>query len=134
MSNVFDRLQNKLDIEKRDEGISLIEIAQLPSNLRQVMRIMLRELEITRDDLITEISKLPEDGRLQNDELLYSLETLTKQNWLISCGEGKSMNYQVNLRRKSGSSLAKCFWAQLDDRIAAQKLTQQNNNSGNLSE
>lgn len=131
MSNVFDRLQNKLDIEKRDEGISLIEIAQLPPNLRKVMRIMLRELEITRKSLINEIDKLPEDDRLENDELLYSLETLTKQNWLISRGDDESINYQVNLRRKSGSSLAKSFWVQLDDRIAAQKATLQNSNSDN---
>jgi len=133
MSNVFDRLQNKLDIEKHDEGISLIEIAQLPPNLRKVMRIMLRELEITRKSLINEIDKLPKDDRLENDELFYSLETLAKQSWLISRGEGESLNYQVNLRRKSGSSLAKSFWAQLDDRIAAQKTTLQNSNSDNPS-
>ncbi len=133
MSNVFDRLQNKLDIEKHDEGISLIEIAQLPPNLRKVMRIMLRELEITRKSLIIEIDKLPKDDRLENDELFYSLETLTKQSWLISRGEGDSLNYQVNLRRKSGSSLAKSFWAQLDDRIATQKITLQNSNPDNTS-
>jgi len=62
------------------------------------------------------------------------LDTLTKQSWLISRGEGDSLNYQVNLRRKSGSSLAKSFWTQLDDRIAAQKLAQQNNGSDNASE
>jgi len=129
MSNVFDRLQNKLDIEKRDEGISLIEIAQLPPNLRKVMRIMLRKLEITRKGLIAEIDKLPEDDKLENDELIYSLETLAKQSWLISRGEGQFLNYQVNLRRKSGSSLSKSFWVRLDDRIAAQKITLQNSKS-----
>jgi len=133
MSNVFDRLQNKLDIEKRDEGISLIEIAQLPPNLRKVMRIMLRKLEITRKGLIAEIDKLPEDDKLENDELIYSLETLAKQSWLISRGEGQFLNYQVNLRRKSGSSLSKSFWARLDDRIAAQKITLQNSKSDNSS-
>jgi len=133
MSNVFDRLQNKLDIEKHDEGISLIEIAQLPPNLRKVMRIMLRKLEITRKGLIAEIDKLPEDDKLENDELIYSLETLAKQSWLISRGEGQFLNYQVNLRRKSGSSLSKSFWARLDDRIAAQKITLQNSKSDNSS-
>ena len=133
MSNVFDRLQNKLDIEKRDEGISLIEIAQLPPNLRKVMRIMLRKLEITRKGLIAEIDKLPEDDKLGNDELIYSLETLAKQSWLISRGEGQFLNYQVNLRRKSGSSLSKSFWVRLDDRIAAQKITLQNSKSDNSS-
>ena len=44
MTGVFDRLQKQLDIRKREEGISALELRDLPSNLRKIMRLLLREV------------------------------------------------------------------------------------------
>ncbi len=118
MPNIYDELKKKLDLEKKEEGISTIDIALLPSNLRQVMRIMLREVEINREDLEKKISQLPEKSRISDKDLAQSLQELTRQGWLIKRGLGEMVTYQVNLRRKAGSSLANTIWAKLEERIS----------------
>jgi hypothetical protein len=121
MPNIYDELQKKLDLEKKEEGISTIDIAQLPSNLRQVMRIMLREVEINRENLEKKISQLPEKSRISEHNLTEALQELTKQGWLIKRGLGEKVTYQVNLRRKAGSALANSIWSKLEDRISGSR-------------
>ena len=105
--SVFERLQQRLNVEKRDEGISAIEIADLPSPLRKIMRLMLREA----------VEAMPEKERMSKPELDQALEVLTRQFWLIRRGEGERVTYQVNLRRKAGSKLAAGVWSALGDKI-----------------
>ena len=121
MSGIFDRLQNKLEVQKREHGISAIELADLPSNLRKIMRMMLRETAMKYPDIAKVIQAMPEAQRLSKPELDESLDTLVKQNWLARTGEGDMMTYRVNLRRKSGSSLDKDIWSALDSRIVTTK-------------
>jgi len=119
--SVFDRLQEKLEVEKRDEGISPIEIASLPPNMRKIMRIMLREVEMTRSQLVELIENMPAADRMSLEDMDEALKTLSKQGWLICRGEGERINYQANLRRKAGSKLAQGIWSALDERIEASK-------------
>ncbi len=127
MTNIFERLQKKLDVEKREEGISALEIADLPANLRKIMRLMLREYELTYEELCAAIDALPEADRLSRKELDEALATLSSQLWLIRRGEDALVTYQVNLRRKAGSKIAAGIWSVLDERIAQAK--QQDNPS-----
>jgi hypothetical protein len=119
MPNIYDELKKKLELEKKDEGISTIDIAQLPPNLRKVMRIMLREVEISQENLEAKIADLPEQSRMSRGDLTLALAELTQQGWLIKRGLGKQVTYQVNLRRRAGSSLANSIWAKLDERIGS---------------
>jgi hypothetical protein len=118
MPGVFDRLQKRLDLEKRDEGISPLEIASLPPNLRKIMRLMLREVQIRYVDLCNAVAEMPEENRLSRADLDAALKELTAQNWLICRGEGDYVNYQVNLRRKAGSKIAQGVWANLNLKIS----------------
>ena len=119
--SIFDRLQKVLDIQKQEEGISAGDIAQLPPALRKIMRMLLREIEMTYTAICAAMEALPEADRLTRKELDQALETLTVQNWLIRRGEGEGLNYTVNLRRKSGSQLGINFWNALDAKIAENK-------------
>jgi len=118
MPGIFDRLQDQLEVRKREEGISPLEIAELPSNLRKVMRLMLREVVMKYSDITTAVEAMPSGSRLERQELDASLKTLVEQNWLSRYGEGELMSYRVNLRRKSGSKLGADIWGALQDRIA----------------
>jgi len=122
--SVFDRLQKALDVQKQEEGISAGDIAQLPPTLRKIMRLMLREIEMTYPAICAFIDSLPEADRVSHAELDQALATLTAQNWLIRRGEGERVNYTVNLRRKPGSSLGMNFWNALDAKIAESKKDQ----------
>jgi len=119
--SVFDRLQKALDVQKQEEGISAGDIAELPPPLRKIMRLMLREVEMTYAAICAFIDSLPEADRMKRAELDQALATLTTQNWLVRRGEGERVNYTVNLRRKPGSRLELNFWNALDARIAESK-------------
>jgi hypothetical protein len=119
--SVFDRLQKKLDVQKQEEGISAGDIAQLPPALRKIMRLMLREVEMKYGAICAAMEEIAVPDRMTRTELDQALDTLTRQGWLIRRGEGESLNYTVNLRRKAGSQLGKSFWSALDDRIAQSK-------------
>lgn len=121
MSSVFDRLQHQLDIQKREHGISALELADLPSNLRRIMRLMLREVVIKYNDLVKAVDAMPEANRLSHFELDAALGTLVEQNWLLRTGTGEFVSFRVNLRRKAGSALNKDIWAALETRIGTKK-------------
>jgi hypothetical protein len=119
----FDRLQQQLDIQKREQGISALELMDLPPNLRRIMKMMLREIVMKYSHLIQAVAEFPAANRMEQSELDEALKTLVEQNWLIVNGEGEFLSYRVNLRRKAGSALDKDIWAALSDRI--QKSSQQ---------
>jgi hypothetical protein len=123
MPGVFDRLQNQLNIRKREEGISPLDIADLPPELRKVMRLMLREVVMKYTDLCASVAASDARNRLSQHDLDTSLDKLVEQNWLRRRGEGELMTYQVNLRRKAGSSLDTDIWSALEGRMGASKTT-----------
>ena len=119
--SVFDRLQKTLEVQKQEEGISAGDIAQLPPALRRIMRLMLREIEMTHAAISASVLAAPAAERMSALELDQALKVLTAQNWLICRGEGERVNYTVNLRRKAGSTLGSTFWSALDEKIAESK-------------
>jgi hypothetical protein len=125
MPGIFDRLQKQLEVRKREQGISALEIRDLPANLRKVMRLMLREVVMKYADLVAAVEAMPEDkqrgDRLSRAELDSALATLVEQNWLLCFGEGEFVSYRVNLRRKAGIQDSGDVWAALNARIAAGK-------------
>jgi hypothetical protein len=129
MSTVFDRLQNQLNIKKRENGISALELRDLPPGLRQIMRLMLREIVMKSDQISQAVETFPEANRMSPAALQAALAELVKQHWLLTSGEGEFLSYRVNLRRKAGSSLGQDIWASLDARMV-KKPTEPKQESG----
>lgn len=123
MSGIFDRLQKQLDIQKREQGISALELSELPGSLRKIMRMMLREVVMKYSDLLVAVDSQPALKQMSRSELNSSLKTLVEQNWLISTGDGEFLAYRVNLRRKAGSQLNQDIWAALGSRITSAKVS-----------
>ena len=117
MSSLFDRLQNELEDRDKEGGITPLDLADLPPQLRKLMRLMLREVEMTRADLGKAVQSMPEADRLNDEELDQSLAALVKQSWLIASGEGDSIRYRVNLRRKKTVDLDSSIWNALENKI-----------------
>lgn len=121
---LFDRLQNQLEDRAKEGGISPLDLASLPPRLRKIMRLMLREIEMTYTQLQEATAEMPEADRLNDAELKEALETLTKQSWLIKLGQEDVVTYKVNLKRKGPSSLASGIWTTLEDKMAGDKTQQ----------
>jgi hypothetical protein len=126
--SIFDRLQRQLDIQKREQGISALELMDLPPQMRRIMKLMLREVVMKHIHLSQAVADLPEKDRMTQSELDSALKTLVEQNWLIANGEGEFLSYRVNLRRKAGSALDQDIWVALNNRIAQSKKTSSDEN------
>ena len=114
MPGVFDRLQREIENKQQDGGITALDLADLQPPLRKIMRLMLRELQMNYPRLCEAMDGMSQAERLSHADLDAALDTLTKQFWLIRLGEGERAIYKVNLRRKSGSTLADGIWRNLD--------------------
>jgi len=117
MPGVFDRLQREIENKQQDGGITALDLAELSPPLRKIMRLMLRELQMNYPRLCEAMDGMPEADRLSRADLDAALDILTKQFWLIRLGEGERAIYKVNLRRKSGSTLADGIWNNLDSKL-----------------
>lgn len=120
MSGVFDRLQKQLEIRKREEGISALELRDLPADLRKIMRMMLREVVIKHTDLRKKVAEMP-DASLSPKELDAALAVLVEQGWLLRYGDGEFTSFKVNLRRRAGSQLGTDIWSALDSKLIKEK-------------
>jgi hypothetical protein len=118
MSDLFDRLQNELDIRAKEDGITPLDLAELPTPLRRIMRKMLRAIELDKNEIGQIFNDLPAEERNEVKNLDDVLQILTKQGWLIALGESGNRRYKVNLRRKRGSELAADIFNKLDERLS----------------
>jgi len=117
MPGVFDRLNKEIKDKQKEGGITALDLAELSPALRKIMRLMLRELQMSYTRLCEAMDALPEKDRLTRDGLDESLSTLTQQSWLIRIGEGEKAIYKVNLRHGDGSKLAAGIWSSLDAKL-----------------
>jgi hypothetical protein len=121
MPGVFDKLDQNIKSKQQEGGITALDLVDLPPALRKIMRLMLRELQMTYPRLLEAMETMPEKDRLKRDELDSALSALTQQFWLTNIGEGEKAIYKVNLRRKAGSTLASGIWASLDDKLKSDR-------------
>jgi len=121
MAGMFDRLQNELDDRNKEGGITTLDLADLPSPLRKLMRIMLRKVELDYHSIFEAVEAMPEGDQMSKEELDQALEELRQKSWLIQRGEGDNVAYKVNLRRKASSTLSQNIWSSLDNKIDNQK-------------
>jgi hypothetical protein len=117
MAGIFDRLQKQIDDKRKEGGITVLDLADLPSALRKVMRLMLRQVQMTYLQLCEAMDQLPADERMTRAHLDEALQKLAEQAWLIQIGEGERAIYKVNLRRKPGSKLGAGIWETLDAKL-----------------
>lgn len=117
MPGVFDRLNQDIKSKQQEGGITALDLVDLSPALRKIMRLMLRELQMSYPRLCEAIDAMPEQDRLTHAELDSALSNLTQHLWLIRIGEGEKAIYKVNLRRKTGSTLAAGIWSNLDAKL-----------------
>lgn len=117
MAGIFDRLQKQIDDKRKEGGISVLDLADLPPALRKIMRLMLRQTKMSYTQLREAIEQLPEGERLTPTNLKQALNKLSEQAWLIQIGEGERAVYKVNLRRRAGSNLSETIWQNLDSKL-----------------
>lgn len=117
MAGILDRLQKQIDDKKKEEGISVLDLADLPPTFRKIMRLMLRQIQMSYSQLCEVVDQMPQSEQLTRTQLNEALTKLAEQSWLIQIGEGERAIYKVNLRRKAGSELGESIWQNLDAKL-----------------
>ena len=116
MGGIFDRLKKLLE-EREAQGITALDLADLPDDYKRIMLMILRNAQMTYPELCDAVDNLPEAERISREALDRALETLLEDNWLIRLGMEDLHTYKVNLRRRPGSDLSQDIWSNLDARI-----------------
>jgi len=117
MSGIFDRLQEQINDKRKEGGITILDLADLPPALRKIMKLMLRQVQMNYPQLYEAVENFPEGERLSRIQLDAALKKLAEQAWIIQIGEGERAIYKVNLRRKAGSNLSDNLWQNLDAKL-----------------
>jgi hypothetical protein len=112
MPGIFDRLQDQLGDDSSD-GISPLDIVDLPDTQRQVMKLLLRDRTASTEGITLDEmrEKLPE-----LDDLPKVIAELSAASWLIMLGEPPAARYKINLRKKR-STLSNDMWSTLTGKI-----------------
>ena len=117
MDGIFDRLQKQIDEKSKKEGMTLLDLADLPPALRKIMRVMLRQLQMSYPQLCEVVDQMPNSEWMTRVQLDETLKKLVEQAWLIQIGTGERAIYKVNLRRKAGSQLGENIWNSLESKL-----------------
>ncbi len=127
MSRRFD-LQSTEGESGQASGITALDLADLPPPLPKMLRLMLRQGEMTYPDIQDAVGLFPETDQLTSAELDEALDSLTRHGWLTHLSDRQPAVYRVNLRRKitntssdfqprrrSSGALAQGIWSALEN-------------------
>ncbi len=111
--DIFNRLNERLD-DGKPEGVTTLDIMELPRAQQQILLLMLRDQRAALDGvtLQTLTERFPNAQNLPE-----TLAELSKNGWLISLGEPPLSRYKINLRRKRGAAL-NGIWTGVLDQLA----------------
>jgi hypothetical protein len=112
MGGLFDLLGGRGDDDDEDQadrsqsdGLAAVDMVSLPLPQLRIMRLMLKQREMTYPQLCEAVGAMPEAERLSQTELDEALSVLLEQRWLIRVDDNQPDIYKVNLRRKSAGRL-----------------------------
>jgi hypothetical protein len=92
------------------DGLSLLDLADLPAPWRAVMRLIMREKSMLHDALLAAVSQLPDGQRLSEAELNDTLDELCRQGYLQQDVTDAGRRYQILVARKPGKQLHSAIW------------------------
>lgn len=95
--------------DKDQEGVTPLDIANLPEDQKQIMFMMLRDQQAKREGL--SLSDI--ESRIGAD-VQSTIAKLVKENWLIIVEQQPEKRYRVNLKRRR-SRLSNNLWSALED-------------------
>ncbi len=115
MPGLFDHLSAHVSSDDPG-GITPLDIADLPTDQRQVMLSLLREQAGMTEGVSVEFLNTKFAGKISDINAV--LAELVRDGWLIVLGEAPNLHYRVNLRAKRGSNASFGLWSVLSDRVS----------------
>ncbi len=98
----------------REGGLSILDLAGLPPAQRKILRLILRQTDISYAVLAQALAGLPEADRLSQAELDETLDALLQQQFLLRSARDQDATFRVNHRRNARSTRRTTIWDALD--------------------
>jgi len=109
MAGLFDRLQTEIDRRERVEGISPMDLLELPADLRKVVQTLARRGGMTVASLATELALAP-------SELAPLTEALVDKGLIEPSAVEGQPGYRVRFTRRRAREIPFNIWDALADR------------------
>ena len=105
----------------REGGLSILDLAGLPPAQRKILRLILRQTDISHAELAQALASLPEADRLSQAELDETLDALLQQQFLLRSTGDQNGTFRVNHQRNARSTRRTNIWDALDSSAIANK-------------
>jgi hypothetical protein len=110
MSGLFDRLQGEIDARGRQEGLSPIDLLDLPPELATIIKKIVRKNGMSLTDIATEMGQ-PQDQAQQ------VLDELVQKGLMRRVEVQDEIWYKAHFARKPDKKLTLGVWSVLDDML-----------------
>jgi predicted transcriptional regulator len=108
MSGLFDRLQDEIDARGRSEGLSPIDLLDLPAEVAAITKKIVRRNGMSLAEIAEEMQQTPEAVQVTLDELV-------ERGFIRQIEVQDEIWYKANFARKPDKKLAQGVWSVLDN-------------------
>lgn len=108
MTGLFNRLQDEIDARDKNEGLSPIDLLDMPEALAAVINQIIRKNGMKLEDIAEELEQSPKETQVQLDELVEKGYVRR-----VEVGEDE-LWYKAQFGRKADKALSMSIWSALD--------------------
>ncbi len=107
MGTIRNQLLKYASDKGLERGISTLDLMDLPSSVRWVVRAMMRKREMTYQEFCEALDEVSKDKRISRAELDETLDALCEIGWLDQEGQDQARIYRPSFGPKAGTSPSK---------------------------
>ena len=107
MGGLFNRLQDELDARNKGEGLSPIDLLDMPEALAAVVNHIIRNNGMRLEDIAKELDKTAEETQ-------ETLEKLVEKGYIRKIAVKEETWYKAQFGRKADKALSLSIWSALD--------------------
>jgi predicted transcriptional regulator len=108
MKGLFDRLQSEIDARERQEGLSPIDLLDMPPEMAAITKKIVRRNGMKLEDIAAELGHAP-------DETQAALDDLVKKGFMRRVEVNDEVWYKAFFGRKADKKLSTGVWSALDN-------------------
>ena len=107
MSNLFNRLQDEIEAQEHQDGISPIDLLDLPSTISSIVKKIIRHNGMKLSQIAEEMDQPPE-------EVQKTLDGLVEKGYMRRVEVKTEVWYKARFAKKKNRTLSSGFWNALD--------------------
>ena len=108
MSNLFNRLQDEIDSQEQQDGISPVDLLDLPSALSSIIKKIIRHNGMRLSQIAEELEQDPADTQKTLDELV-------EKGYVRRVEVKEEVWYKARFAQKRSRTVSSGLWKALDN-------------------